>query len=87
MAHGAATSLVQPTLDGKPRIVKIQKGKFAPQLLLIGQFRICSGQHHRIGAAHKRVALWIRVKQIEDRALADHRIIIKILFKALPELQ
>ena len=87
MAHGAAPPLVQPALDGKPRIVKIQKGKFAPQLLLIRQFRICTGQYHRIGAAYKRVTLWIRVKQIEDRALADHRIVIKILFQAFPELQ
>jgi hypothetical protein len=43
-------------------------------------------QPHRIAAPGEGVALPVGVIEVEDAALADHRVIVEVLFEALPQL-
>ena len=87
MPDGAAAPLGQATLDRKPVIVKIQEGAFGAHLLGIQQLRIRTVQHHGIAPAAIGIALGVGVDQIQNAALADHRVVIDVLFQPFPQLQ
>jgi len=66
MPHRAATPLKKPALDRKAGIVEIEKRQLGAQLIGIGQFRIRSGQEHRVGPPHEGIALRVGMKQVQD---------------------
>ena len=84
MTYSAAAMLGQPPLDREPRVIGVQEG--------IAFLDLGGGQHvgigpvqdHRIAAPDKRIALPVRMDQVQDAALTDHGIVIDVLFKTLP---
>ena len=84
--YGATAPLGKATLDWKPVIVKIQERTFGAHLLSRQQLCICAIQQHRIASAAIGIALAVGVDQIQDTALADHCIVIDVLFQPFPQL-
>ena len=64
MTHGAAASLQQPALDGKPRILKIERGDHLTHLILVEQFRIRAIQEHCITTPPVGIALRVAVTNL-----------------------
>ena len=85
MAHSAAAMLRQTAFNRKPRVVGIQKRIARFDLLGRQHFCVCTIENHCITAPDKRIALRVSVDQVENAALADHGVEIKILLKPLPE--
>ena len=50
-------------------------------------FGIGAVQDHRIAAPDKGIALRIGMDQVQDAALADHRVVVEVLLQPFPELQ
>ena len=57
-----------------------------PDALEVEKFGIDSMQPHRIAAPDVGVALGIRMEQVDDAALAHHRVEVEILLEPFPEL-
>ena len=87
MAHGAAAMLGEAALDRKAGIVDVEK-RIACYDLRGGQkIGIGPVQHHGIAAPDEGVALRVGVDQVENPALADHGVVVQVLFQPFPELE
>ena len=84
--RGAAAALQQPAHDRKPRMIIIEKGRQLAHRRAVEQLGIDAMQPHRIAAPGEGVALRVGVIEVEDAALADHRVIVEVLLEALPQL-
>jgi hypothetical protein len=51
----------------------------------VEQLRIDPVQSHGVTAPDRRIALAIRMKQVQHPALADHRIVVDLLFEPFPQ--
>ena len=84
MAHRAAAMLGKAALDRKAGIVGVQKRIAVLDLLCCQKIGISPVQQHGIAAADKGITLGVGMKQVQNTALADHGIIIQILFQTFP---
>mgnify|MGYP004173491979 FL=1 len=87
MADSAATPLHQSPHDRQARIVEIQERAFGAQLRGVKEFGIGAVEDHRVAAPPVGVALGVRMIDIVDAALADHRVVVEILPQPFPQLQ
>ena len=84
--RGAAASLQKSAVDRKAGVLEVEKGQHAPHAARIEQFRIDAVHAHGVAAACVRIALRIRVIQVQHAALAHHGVVIELLLESLPEL-
>ncbi len=82
----AAALLQQAALDRKPRVVEIEKLQHATDGVRIQQLGIGAGKPHGVAAPGERVALGVRMIQVQHAALADHGVVVEVLLQALPQL-
>jgi len=87
MARGAAAPLHQPAMDGKPRIVEIEKRHQRPHLFTPQEFRILARQPHGVAAPRKGIALPVGMIEIDHAPLRHHRVEIQLLLEPFPQLQ
>ena len=87
VAHRAATRLPERALDREPRVVEIEERTHLLDAVAVQEFRISPRKAHGIGPAGKGITLWVRVDQVENAALGDHRVVVEILLEAFPEFQ
>ena len=86
VARGAAAALQQAALDREPRIVEIEERQHGPHLLPVEQLGIDAVKPHGVAAAGIGVTLRVGVVEVEDAALADHRVVVQVLLQPLPQL-
>ena len=87
VADSAATPLHQSPHDGQARIVEIQERAFGAQLRGVKEFGIGAVEDHRVAAPPVGVALGVRMIDVVDAALADHRVVVEILLQPFPQLK
>src|SRR4051812_4895600 len=87
MANRAAAPLQEPAHDREAAVLEIEERQHFAHCRAIEQLRIDAADAHGIAAPRERVALRIRVIEIEDAALRDHRVEIEVLLEAFPELE
>ena len=82
----AAARLHQSTVDGKARIVVVQIGQEGANALAVEKLAASAVQPHGVAAAGKGVALNVGVINVDDAALAHHRVVVEVALQSLPEL-
>ena len=87
MADSSAAMLGKTAHDREARVLCVKEGVTVFYLLLGQQFGVCAIQDHRVAPPDKRVALRVRVHQVDDAPLADHRVVIQVLLQPFPEFQ
>ena len=86
VARRAAARLHQAAMNGKARIVVVQIGQEGANALAVEKLAAGAVQPHGVAAPGKGVALSVGVINIDDAALADHRVVVEVPLQALPEL-
>src|SRR5229473_3497374 len=81
-----AATLQQAALDRKPGAIEIEKGIQSSHAVLIEQFGVNPVNPHRVATPRMGVALAVGMIQVQNAALADHRVVIKILLQSFPQL-
>ena len=81
VARRAAAPLQQPALDGEAGIVEIEERHHLPHRRRVEQLGIDAVHAHRIAAPRIGVALRVGVIEVEDAALADHRVVVEVLLQ------
>ena len=87
MPHRAAALLRQTALDREAGVVKVQEGIQCAHIFLGQQLRVGAVHDHRVAATGIGVALGVGVEQVQDAALADHRVVVEVLLQPFPQFQ
>ena len=82
-----APPLQQPAIDRKPRVIDVDQGTEGTDLLAVQDLGIDSAQHHGVPTPGRRITRAIGMEQVQDPALADHRVVIQVLLQPFPQLQ
>ncbi len=86
VARRAAAPLQQAALDRKARIVEIQERHHLAHAVGVEQFGIDAVDAHGVAAPRIGVALRVGMVEVQDAALADHRVVVEVALHRLPEL-
>ena len=86
VARRAAARLHQAAVNGKARIVVIQIRQEGANALAVEKLAAGAVQPHGVAAAGEGVALNVRMVNVDDAPLADHRVVVEIALQSLPEL-
>jgi len=70
----------------KPGTIEIEKGIQFSHAIPIEKFGIDPVNPHRVAAPGIGVALAVGMIQVQNAALADHRVVVKVLLQSLPKL-
>ena len=62
-------------------------GRESANAVLVEQFGVDAVQPHRIATPGVGVALRVGMAEVQDAALADHRVVVQVLLQSFPEFQ
>ncbi len=86
VTNRSAAALQETTLDRKARVVVVEPGIHGADGIPVEKLGIDAVQPHGVAAPRIGIALSVRVTEIEDAALRDHRVVVDVLLEPLPEL-